>query len=407
MLLSQSFLYLQRQSAQTSDLHRSYDGPLLCPSAQGNPNQYSVVWNPAAISAGFVNVTNHVLPPSPIILTVPITVAANTYNGTLTLRNSTTMCVSQNYSISVTVNSCIPPSTMKWILLQDNQANGTCLSSSDCNNDRLCYALEYTPLYTGNMTSYTTGFFVGCNNGANSVLSNVACVMHDNSAIQAFCSQVNMVLFNSSVDGGTPLAVTKGVPKIVHQVCFSIPSTGTLTVTRDNLMGALSASIDSVNGGGPESDTITYYVPLTIDSSIACSLLPVTWLSFNAKPYGDLMSQLDWSTSEEINNSYFNVQRSNDNGRTFGTIGKVNAVPISQAVNTYRFIDAHALNGQNFYRIKQVDFDGKSAASPIRIVSFTGKNKFSINAWPSPALSVLTTDDPTCSRAISYDDCGS
>src|SRR4029450_7324352 len=71
----------------------------------GTPNQYSIVYDPAAIASGFVNVTNAVLPASPITLTVPAAAAANTYNATLTVRNSATGCVSNSYPITVTVNA--------------------------------------------------------------------------------------------------------------------------------------------------------------------------------------------------------------------------------------------------------------------------------------------------------------
>jgi hypothetical protein len=68
------------------------------------PNQYSVVWDAAAIAAGFVNVTNAALPVSPITLVVPVAAPAATYTATLTVTNSTTGCTSNGYPISFTVN---------------------------------------------------------------------------------------------------------------------------------------------------------------------------------------------------------------------------------------------------------------------------------------------------------------
>jgi hypothetical protein len=69
----------------------------------GSPDQYSIVWSPAAIAAGFGNVPNTLLPASPITITVP-GAPANVYTGTLTVTNSSTGCTSIGYPISVTIN---------------------------------------------------------------------------------------------------------------------------------------------------------------------------------------------------------------------------------------------------------------------------------------------------------------
>ena len=71
----------------------------------GTPNQYSVTYDATAITAGFVSVTNTTLPSTTIVLTVPAAAAAATYNATLTVRNSTTGCVSAVSNITVTVNA--------------------------------------------------------------------------------------------------------------------------------------------------------------------------------------------------------------------------------------------------------------------------------------------------------------
>ena len=71
----------------------------------GSPDQYSIDFNGAANTAGFTDVSLAALPASPLIITVPGGVAAGTYTGTLTVKNSTTGCTSTGYTISVTVNT--------------------------------------------------------------------------------------------------------------------------------------------------------------------------------------------------------------------------------------------------------------------------------------------------------------
>ena len=72
--------------------------------ATNSPNQYSIDYNNAANTAGLVDVVNANLPNSSIPISVPSGVAGGVYNATLTVRNSTTTCVSTTYPITVTVN---------------------------------------------------------------------------------------------------------------------------------------------------------------------------------------------------------------------------------------------------------------------------------------------------------------
>lgn len=291
---------------------------------------------------------------------------------------------------TITVSSCAAPSTMRWALLQDNELHGispyTCTSQSDCNNDIICYGLEYTPLFTGSLTSYTTGFFMDCNGGTNPVISNMSCVMNDNSQTLDFCSIVDSILFNSSGNSGG-LPITIGVPVILHQVCFSIPSTGNMIITKDNTTG-LSTSVD-LPGGDFATDNIMFYTPYVVDSSIECAILPLTWLDFTAKADGEYTSLLDWSTADEFNNSHFEIQRANDAGQAFHTIGRVEADDVTGGVHHYTFTDKAARPGKNYYRLKQVDHDGRYQYSPLRSVSFTA-SRFAIEVLPNPAQDMLT-----------------
>jgi hypothetical protein len=81
-------------------------------ATSGSPNQYSIVWSGAALTAGFLNVTNAALPASPIVLVVPGAAAVAAYTGTLTVTNSTTGCISTGSVISVTINANPTPSAI-------------------------------------------------------------------------------------------------------------------------------------------------------------------------------------------------------------------------------------------------------------------------------------------------------
>jgi hypothetical protein len=101
---------------------------------------------------------------------------------------------------------------------------------------------------------------------------------------------------------------------------------------------------------------------------IVAATLPLTFLSFEARQESDLIL-LQWQTTNEVNNEYFEVQRSID-GVNFTVIGKVPAAA-GTGTHTYNWRDANtsALSGKIYYRISQVDKDQRSSFSKIAVVS--------------------------------------
>jgi hypothetical protein len=73
-------------------------------ATSGTPDQYSLVYDAGALAEGFANVTNAVLGASPISLAVPVAADVDIYDANLSVRNSTTGCVSPDYAITVTVD---------------------------------------------------------------------------------------------------------------------------------------------------------------------------------------------------------------------------------------------------------------------------------------------------------------
>ncbi|MES2690745.1 MAG: S8 family serine peptidase [Bacteroidota bacterium] len=99
------------------------------------------------------------------------------------------------------------------------------------------------------------------------------------------------------------------------------------------------------------------------------TLVPVTWVDFTATKLNSNVV-LNWSTGSEKNNKGFEVQRS-FNGRSFSKIGFVKGTGNSNLLNTYSYtdIDAFSASGELiYYRLQQIDFDGKYEYSPIRLI---------------------------------------
>ena len=122
-------------------------------------------------------------------------------------------------------------------------------------------------------------------------------------------------------------------------------------------------------------------------SSVVFAPLPVEFLSFDAQLQNDNRVLLDWRTATEINNDYFLIERSKD-GQQFETIGKVAGAGNSSLELQYESWDNTPLSGVNYYRLKQVDFDGTSDYSDIRAVELrTASTELSI--FPNPASDLL------------------
>ena len=97
------------------------------------------------------------------------------------------------------------------------------------------------------------------------------------------------------------------------------------------------------------------------------------------------VARLDWATASEKNSAYFSVQRSAD-GRSFTDIGRVAAQGNSRRRHDYTLLDSAPLAGLNYYRLRQVDQDGKFAYSPVLSLRFEAAGgKPALLAYPNPA----------------------
>lgn len=97
-------------------------------------------------------------------------------------------------------------------------------------------------------------------------------------------------------------------------------------------------------------------------------ILPVVWSGFNITQ-SEAGTLIEWSTSEEINNDYFLIQRSAD-GINFEDIGHVSGNGNTSVKQQYHALDRNPHFGMNYYRLKQVDYDGGHDFSEIKSLYF-------------------------------------
>lgn len=121
----------------------------------------------------------------------------------------------------------------------------------------------------------------------------------------------------------------------------------------------------------------------TITDSFGCGSLPVTWLDFNVTPVNVNDAVIQWSTASETNNSHFVVERA-ASGQEFEAVGDiVYGAGNSSQVQNYEAMDFNLTEGVFYYRVKQVDFDGKFDYTPVKAIQINSRNKMTLS--PNPA----------------------
>jgi len=115
--------------------------------------------------------------------------------------------------------------------------------------------------------------------------------------------------------------------------------------------------------------------------------LPVTWSDFYGNELGCEVV-LNWSTATELNNEYFEIEKSS-NGRDFTTLGTVKGSGTTNEYRQYKFVD-NLPGTENYYRIKQIDFDGKSDYSKVIVLKSNcienDENIGIATLFPNPAM---------------------
>lgn len=132
------------------------------------------------------------------------------------------------------------------------------------------------------------------------------------------------------------------------------PATTVATLSGPGLWGS----------GGSRRNAGTVVTSPASAENVVCftSVLPIELLSFTAESIENNTIQLNWLTAAETNNDYFTVERS-QGGLNFSTVGIVTGAGNSNTTSSYSFIDQQPHPGINYYRLKQIDFDGKHTYS--------------------------------------------
>lgn len=189
---------------------------------------------------------------------------------------------------------------------------------------------------------------------------------------------------------------------------LTVSSGGTFTVngnfTNNNnsdgvsIDGSMSVGGNLDNGNNSDiigNGTLTVDGTVTNDGTIGgmtgtsafgtlSSTLPVELISFTSENFSH-GTVLNWVTATEINNDYFLVQRS-ENGSDFYEIGEVDGHGTVTETKVYYFVDHLPLAQVEYYRLKQVDFDGAYEIHQTIVVSSDRlARSVRMDIFPNPA----------------------
>ncbi|MEM6964781.1 MAG: hypothetical protein AAF573_08460 [Bacteroidota bacterium] len=119
--------------------------------------------------------------------------------------------------------------------------------------------------------------------------------------------------------------------------------------------------------------------------------LPVEMIYFNVSPSGNNV-QLKWATASEINNQGFKLHHSTD-GVNWDLLDFIEGNGTSTNINSYDFLDRNPNWGINYYKLVQLDYDGKSEAFDVVSINLNENNQERPHIFPNPVEENLNVVD--------------
>ena len=113
--------------------------------------------------------------------------------------------------------------------------------------------------------------------------------------------------------------------------------------------------------------------------------LPVELIDFTSEIIDGNVA-IKWETASELNNDYFELQRSTD-GLNWKVLDVIPGMGTTHLPTRYKFLDENPISGSSFYRLKQVDEDGSFELSEV--ISLDFKFEKNIELFPNPTNDIL------------------
>jgi hypothetical protein len=223
---------------------------------------------------------------------------------------------------------------------------------------------------TINISNYTASL-----TSTETAVTNIASIEGPQPQSPFFCE--NFLYFQQP--GATPFICVTSTAQcgIIHSDCFNISFT--TDVKLDSIMAL------AIEGGGNPNLGCHNEGEMLIDFAA----LPVELSEFKGKQ-NDEGVYLEWQTLSELNNDYFEVERST-NFNDFKTLGIIQGKGTTSTANDYFYQDAPIFAGTYYYRLRQIDFDGSYSYSNIIAVEFE-KDQTHFKVFPNPTRLLLNIE---------------
>ncbi len=178
------------------------------------------------------------------------------------------------------------------------------------------------------------------------------------------------------------IKTTGGTSEIPFTFTPTLNSWNSIDIPLTAFSPAIIASVEQIKIEGLPASTALVYLD-NIYFWHATNILPVSLADFSAIKEGNT-AKLNWVTLSETNNKGFDIQRSVD-AKSWETFKHVEGVGNSSSKTDYSAIDESPIKGTNFYRLMQIDLDGKTAFSKVVSVRFADKENLNLSFFPNPA----------------------
>ena len=241
----------------------------------------------------------------------------------------------------------------------------------------------YSKVITNGVTGFNPGTY-----GANLFLMNTQILGAYNCGTEQILPTITfLVEYSTTASGNTWTSLqsttANSVPQTLTPVWVSLGGVFNLPVAAQRFRLTLSDGTTAGCGNDFAIDDIKF---------VSCpdgGPLPVKFAGISATQKGSGVS-IDWSTAAEYNNKYFDVEKSL-NGTSWTAIARIDGAGNSNATLKYNAYDAKPAAGYNYYRVKQVDIDGKSDYSSIVKVNINVE-KTGVSVLTNPFVNNITVD---------------
>lgn len=295
--------------------------------------------------------------------------------------------------------------TMSWVPSQ-YVSDEKCEDLSDRLNNIMCYKLKYTPEHSGDLTSYSTGFWMECKGKGSIITSNSSCLMEDKSEELLLCDKEGVILLNCSGNSGN-IKVNKGQHIYLHQICFEPPvKRKPINILKDDLI-ALSSSItlesEMAITEEIEYKSIVLTNPEVFYEHSVCNM----HLSGELNSSGKV--NLTWEPAKEIAGGIYKLFCKDNNGIST-EIFNIGSRLIDNNEKLEKYITNHLLQnyGSYTYYLEYHLTNGNFTRSNEIDISFQDDD-FSVAITPNPAMyqtKILVKSPTTISSSKLFDNSG-